>query len=258
MRKNVRKLLCIFPFEEKFFKDRRMPTSYIGHPLTRMAKPGLTRSELLSQLGLPEDARLLAILPGSRQGEATRHLPALLDAVERIRRNHRLTPVLCLPAGFDTTIWEPNLTASIQRVVGQIIKGQTWDILAHAELALAASGTVTIEAALLGTPMVTFYRVNALTWYLGRWLVKAPFLSMVNLVAERRIVPELIQGKMTAKAIAAEAIRLLDDGAARKKMVQDLAEVSSKLASEWDPLETAADHVHLLFLERLGSEDTAE
>lgn len=249
MRESVRQLLCIFPFEEKYFNDRKMPTRYIGHPLTRLVKPTLTRSELLRQLDLPEDARLLAVLPGSRHGESTRHLLTVLDAVGRIVKKHRLTPVLCLPAGFDTTIWEPNLTASIQRVVGQTIKGQTWEILAHAELALAASGTVTIEAALLGTPMVTFYRVNALTWYLGRWMVKAPFLSMVNLVAERRIVPELIQDEMTAEGIAAEGNRLLEDGVARDRMVQDLQEVSKRLASERDPMETAADYVDLVYMD---------
>src|SRR5229473_1985419 len=83
----------------------------------------------------------------------------------------------------------------------QIVEGDTWDALAFSEVALAASGTVTIEAALLGAPMVTFYKVNALSWILGRWLVKAPFLSMVNLVAGRRIVPELIQGDMTGERI---------------------------------------------------------
>ena len=99
--------------------------------------------------------------------------------------------------------WEPARTASIQ-----VKEGSTWDCLAHAEVALAASGTVTIEAALLGAPMVTFYRVNALSWRLGRWMVKAPFLSMVNLVAERRVAAELIQGDMTGERIAAEALQL--------------------------------------------------
>ena len=102
-------------------------------------------------------------------------------------------------------------------------------MLAQAELALAASGTVTVEAALLGVPMVTFYRVNALSWIVGRWLVRAPFLSMVNLVAGRRIVPELIQHEMTPERIAAEAIQLLDNEAERAAMRGGLAEVAGKL-----------------------------
>ena len=112
---------------------------------------------------------------------------------------------------------------------------------------MAASGTVTIEAAILGTPMVTFYRVNALSWILGRWMVKAPFLSMVNLVAGRRVATELIQQEMTGERIAAEAWRLLNDDGARRKMKADLAEVKQKLSSERDPMEVAAECVeHLL------------
>jgi lipid-A-disaccharide synthase len=130
------------------------------------------------------------------------------------------------------------------------VEGETWDALAHSEVALAASGTVTIEAALLRVPMVTFYRVNALSWMLGRRLVKAPFLTMVNLVAGRRVVPELIQDEMTGGRIAAEAIRLLQDGAARESMRNDLAEVSRKLASQRDPMEAAAD-----WIERIASSE---
>ena len=122
-----------------------------------------------------------------------------------------------------------------------LIEGFTWDCLAQAEVALAASGTVTMEAALLGAPMVTFYRVNALSWILGRWMVKAPFLSMVNLVAGRQVAAELIQHDMTGERIAQEASRLLGDEAARRKMMADLEEVRRKLSNDRDPMEMAAE-----------------
>jgi lipid-A-disaccharide synthase len=112
-------------------------------------------------------------------------------------------------------------------------------------VALAASGTVTIEAALCGTPVVTFYRVNALSWMLGRWMVEAPFLSMVNLVAGRKVAAELIQKDMTAEGIAGEALRLLEDGGAREVMRKDLAEVAAKLASDVDPMETCAAYIEM-------------
>jgi lipid-A-disaccharide synthase len=140
--------------------------------------------------------------------------------------------------------WERKEGASIQ-----VMEGATWDALAYSQLALAASGTVTVEAALLGAPMVTFYRVNELSWLLGRWLVRAPFLSMVNLVAGRRVAPELIQGEMTGERIAAEAIRLLDDGGAREEMRAGLAEVKAKLASGGDPMEKAAEWIEKVFSE---------
>jgi len=241
MRATLQRLLCIFPFEEGFFRGHGVPAEYIGHPLSRLAKPKLTRAEFCSKLGVPEVSRIVALLPGSRQGEVARHLPIVLDAAKRLRDQHPVSFVLALPAGFglqNTRFWKPVLAADIQ-----VIEGHTWDALAQAELALAASGTVTIEAAMLGTPMVTFYRVNALSWYLQRWRVRTPFLTMVNLVAGRRVVPELIQEEMTAERIASEASPLLSDVVFRQTMCAGLLEVKTMLGSERDPMETAADWV---------------
>jgi lipid-A-disaccharide synthase len=241
MRATLSRLLCIFPFEEAFFRKHEVPTTYIGHPLARLAKPRLTRAEFCSKLGVQEVSRLVAILPGSRHGELARHMPILLEAVKQIRPRHPVTFVLPLPAGFGiekTRFWKPVQAESIK-----VIEGHTWDALAQAELALAASGTVTIEGAMLGTPMVTFYRVNALSWYLQRWRVRTPFLTMVNLVAGRRVVPELIQDDMTAEKIASEVLRLLEDSEARSIMCSSLAGIAKELASDRDPMETAADWV---------------
>jgi len=241
MRATLSRLLCIFPFEEAFFRKHHVPTTYIGHPLSRLAKPKLTRAELCSKLGIPEVSRIVALLPGSRHGELARHMPILLEAAQRIRQRHPVTFVLPLPAGFgleNTRFWKPVQAESIK-----VVEGHTWDALAQAELALAASGTVTIEGAMLGTPMVTFYRVNALSWYLQRWRVQTPFLTMVNLVAGRRVVPELIQDDMTAERIASEALRLLENVDAMQTMRAGLAEVARNLGSDRDPMETAADWV---------------
>lgn len=253
MRRTLTRLLCIFPFEEQFFYKHGVPTTFIGHPLARIVKPSLTRAEFFEKCGLAPDDRIVVLLPGSRHGEVARHMPYLLDAVKRMQAVKRTQAggkmrfILALSAGFDaehTTFWEPARAASIQ-----VIEGLTWDCLAHAEVALAASGTVTIEAAMLGTPMVTFYRVNALSWRLGRWMVRAPFLSMVNLVAGRRVAAELIQHEMTGERIAAEALGLLNDDHARRKMKADLEEVKQKLSSERDPMEVAADCIDGILVE---------
>lgn len=236
MARSVTRLLSIFPFEASFFEQRGVPTTYIGHPLARIVKASMTREEFLKKFNLP-DKRFIVLLPGSRHGEVERHLPVLIDAVNRLK--HRdLGFVLALPGGFGHTFSERIRGASIQ-----VIEGATWDALAQADLALAASGTVTMEAAMLGCPVVTFYKVNALSWILGRWLVKAPFLSMVNLVAGRKIAAELIQADMTGEKIAWEAAHLLDDPAAYRQVKADLAEVAAKLATERDPIESAADWV---------------
>jgi lipid-A-disaccharide synthase len=248
MRRTIARLLCIFPFEEAFFWKHGVRTTFIGHPLAQIVKPSLTRLEFCEKFGYREHDTLIALLPGSRHGEVARHLPFLLDAVRRIREQRPAVRfLLALPAGFGlqrTKFWEPMCAAHIQ-----VIEGGTWDCLAQSEVALAASGTVTMEAALLGAPMLTFYRVNALTWILGRWMVKAPFLSMVNLVAGREIVAELIQSDMTGPRIASEALRLLDDESARRNMRADLADVRSKLWSERDPMAAAADCIEQVLAE---------
>jgi lipid-A-disaccharide synthase len=268
MRTTIQRLLCIFPFEEQFFRERGVPASYIGHPLAGMVRPSMTRAEFLDRIGVASAGHgaappqgsvppIIALLPGSRHGEVARHLPYVLDAAGRILRSREKSQrpvfVLALPPGFGydeseirhtVKFWERKEGASIQ-----VREGITWDALAYSQLALAASGTVTVEAALLGAPMVTFYRVNELSWLLGRWLVRAPFLSMVNLVAGRRVAPELIQGEMTGDRIAAEAIRLLDDETAREEMRAGLAEVKAKLASGGDSMEKAAEWIEKVFSE---------
>ena len=238
MRRLIDKLLCIFPFEEAFFAKHGIDAQYIGHPLTRLLRPPTARIEMRRELGVRPDETLIALLPGSRKGEIARHLPFLKDAAQRIAGVRHPAPrfVLALPPGIN--IKERFSGSSIQ-----IMEGRTWGVLACADLALAASGTVTIEAALLGTPMVTFYRVNRLSWLMGKLLVRVPFYSMVNLIAGRRIVPELIQGEMTGERLAGEALRLLDDPEAIETMRRDLRTVAANLSGKDDPMEVAASVV---------------
>jgi lipid-A-disaccharide synthase len=243
MRRTIDRLLCIFPFEPEFFARHGIDATYIGHPLTRLVKPSASRAELRRGFGIPEDTPLVALLPGSRIGEAARHLPILLDAVERLRAGVKPVPrfVIAVPPG--TIPLGSNFRERISSASIQLLEGKTWDVLVCADVALAASGTVTIEACLLGTPMVAFYRVNNLSWWMGKALVRVPFYSMVNLVAGRRIVPELIQDQMTAEGLAREALVLLENDDKREGMRRDLAEVAGKLAGPEDPLEVAASLV---------------
>jgi lipid-A-disaccharide synthase len=240
MRRTIDRLLCIFPFEPEFFVPAGIDATYIGHPLTRLVKPSASRDELRRRLGVSSGVRLIALLPGSRQGEAARHLPVLIEAVEKIR-SANVGPthfILAVPPG--TLPPGSSFRERISELSIQLLEGQTWDILASADLALAASGTVTIEASLLGTPLIAFYRVNNLTWWMGRHLVNVPFFSMVNLVAGRRVVPELIQDDLTAARLSGEALRLLADPSALENMRRDLGAVAAKLSGPEDPLESAA------------------
>ena len=245
MRRAIDRLLCIFPFEPEFFARHGIDAVYIGHPLTRLIKPSASRAELRRDFDIPDGVPLIALLPGSRTGEAARHLPILLETVERLRRAIQPAPrfILAVPPGTvpPGSIFRERISAASI----QLQEGRTWDVLVSADVALAASGTVTIEACLLGTPMVTFYRVNQLSWWMGKALVRVPFYSMVNLVAGRKIIPELIQDQMTPDALAREALALLDSESAREKMREELAQVAQELSGpaeqqREDPLEVAA------------------
>jgi lipid-A-disaccharide synthase len=244
MRRTIDRLLCIFPFEPEFFSAAGIDAAYIGHPLTRLVKPSAPRDELRRRYGIPAGTPLVALLPGSREGEAARHLPILFETVEKIRQRHIGRPphfILAIPPG--TLPPESNFRERISRSSIQLQEGQSWDVLACSDLALAASGTVTIEAALLGTPLIAFYRVTRLTWWMGRRLVNVPFFSMVNLVAGRRVIPELIQDDLTPERLSQEALRLLSDGSARENMRTELSQVAQKLSGRENPLERAADLV---------------
>jgi lipid-A-disaccharide synthase len=255
MRRTIDRLLCIFPFEPEFFARHGMHAVYIGHPLTRLVHPSASRAELRRRFGIPDDTPLIALLPGSRMGEAARHLPILLDAVERLRSLAKSPPRFILAVQPDTLPLGSNFRERISAASIQLLKGKTWDVLVCADVALAASGTVTIEACLLGTPMVTFYRVNKLSWWMGKALVRVPFYSMVNLVAGRKIVPELIQDQMTPENLASETLALLEDEAAREGMRRDLAEVAQKLSGQDDPMEVAAALIESRLAEKQSKEE---
>lgn len=225
IRRTVRRLLCIFPFEEAFFRKEGVEATYIGHFLAGLVRPSTTREEFFRKHGLAAGRPLIAVLPGSRRGEASRHLPALVDAAERLHREDGAGLILPASATTGAAFFRERLPGAPIHV----IEGESWDAMAHADLALAASGTVTVEAALLGTPMVTFYKVTTPSWLAGKLLVNVPFYSMVNLIAGREVVPELMQGRMTGERIAAEARRLLVNGPARAEMKSGLAEVRRKL-----------------------------
>ena len=241
IRERVDKLFCLFPFEEAWFRERGVDATYIGHPLASVAHLTRSRDEFFARHGLPPTSQLVTLLPGSRSGEMHRHLPVLLDSVAALRRQFALSVVLATPKGFRIPEALSKYREPLKALSIKVVENETWDCIGHADVALAASGTVTIEAAVLGTPMVTFYKVSPLSWYGGRQLIKVPFLSMVNLVAGRKIVPELIQHEMTARNIAAAAEELLRSTARADRMRADLACVRQSLTREGNPLGRAAD-----------------
>jgi lipid-A-disaccharide synthase len=241
IRNLVDKLFCLFPFEEEWFRRHGVDATYIGHPLAVRARTSMSREEFLNRHHLQPDQRLIVLLPGSRAGEASRHLPVLLDTIALLRERLPLSAVLATPRGLYKLPAFETFRERVHALSIKVVEDETWDCIGHADLALAASGTVTMEAAVLGTPMVTFYKVNPLSWWAGRRLVKVPFLSMVNLIAERQIVPELIQHHMTPGNLAKASEELLTQPSRADRMRADLAAVRKVLTKEGDPLHRAAD-----------------
>lgn len=241
IRELVDHLFCLFPFEEQWFQERGVPATYIGHPLASMVRTSCSRDEFLRRHDLPRDRQTIVLLPGSREGEAVRHMPDLLQAVRILRDRFRLSVVLATPKGFGGSAVVQRFREPIRDLSIKVLEDQTWDAMGHSDVALAASGTVTVEAAILGTPMVIFYKVSPVSWHAGRRLVKVPYFSMVNLIAEREIAPELIQHDMNPERIAAETATLLTDGRRAERMRQDLATLKKTLAADGDPFERVAD-----------------
>ena len=232
IRRNVNELHCIFPFEEEFFRARGVAAHYIGNPPARLVRASAEPAELKQAFGFDPERPLVTLCPGSRRGELDRHWPILRDAVLMLARNSNLQFALALPRGSAAPA--ENLAPV------RLVEGRTWDALAAADVALVASGTVATEAAMLGTPMITFYKVAPATWVVGRPFVRVPFYTMVNLIAGRRVVPELIQHDMRPQRIAAAAERLLADAAEREAQRRGLAEVAARLRTAHDPLERSA------------------
>jgi lipid-A-disaccharide synthase len=244
MRRVIDLLLCIFPFEEAFFREHKVKTAYIGHPLASRIRPSLAREQFFRKHNLDPGRPLIAVLPGSRRGEALRHLPELVRAAEILSKDRALSFVLpaspnCGAAFFNERIGSTGIHA---------IEGESWDALAYCDVALAKSGTGNVEAALLGAPMVTFYRVTGVSWTIGKLLVDVPFYSMVNLIAQKKVVPELMQDEMTGERLAAETAHLLDDASERGKMREELARVAALLSGNGiDAISRAADAIERMF-----------
>ena len=219
--------------------ERGVGAEFVGHPLSDLVRIETTREAFFHQHGFSASEPLVAVLPGSREGEAIRHFPALQDAVARMADEGARQFVLPVAptAGRDF------FARSWQGPPVRFLENQTADGLGHADVGLVASGTATIEAAILGTPMVTFYRLAWPSYQLARHLVDVPFYSMVNILAGKPIVPECMQQDCTGAKLATETLRLVRMETARCRMTQELAQVRDTLCTEVPASERAAEAI---------------
>ncbi len=228
LRRYVRKLVCIFPFELDYFRRAGVEVEYVGHPLLDRARATLTREEFFAAHRLNPRQPHICLLPGSRNQEVVRHLPVLLEAATRLVRERPLQFTL-----VQAPTVESNLLSGLVR--GQphlsltILRECPYNALSACDVAVVSSGTATVETLLLGAPMVVVYRVAAASWWLGRVLVRTPFYSMVNLLAGQCLVPELIQKDFTPARVAEEVERLLSDPGARGRIQTEMERIRAEL-----------------------------
>jgi lipid-A-disaccharide synthase len=225
----VSEMLVIIPFEREFYAQNGVEVEFVGHPLSELEAPKVSREDFAARWGLDASRRWIALLPGSRSKELRLNLPAMLGAAERLGTEFEFV----MPVA--STLDEDWVRQQISLCAGNVDVKLTDDArasLLHARVAVVASGTATVEAALIGTPFVMVYRVAGLTWTLGRHLVKLPHYGMVNLVAGREVVPELIQDRFTPENVERAVRALLEDGTARQNMTEGLSEVRKLLRGE--------------------------
>jgi lipid-A-disaccharide synthase len=234
--------LCIFPFEEQWYRSRGVKADFIGHPLVGSVAAKRTRTEFADACGLHASQPIVALLPGSRSGEIAHHMPALMQACKLIKQGRDVQFVLALAPGVQQSQIVPYLMPDVPM---RVVEDATYDALRAADVSIVSSGTATVEAALMDAPMIVVYRLAPLTAAIARLLVRTPMFAMVNLIAGKLVVPELVQNDFTPARLAGEAIRLLNSPNARAEMRQGLAEVREKLGPP-GAVERAADLIAVM------------
>ncbi len=249
VRRRFAKALCIFPFEEKFFSDAGVPTKFIGHPLVGAVQATKDRKQFCEELGLDASRSIVTLLPGSRSGELAHHLPVLREACAQI--NGRVPAQFVIAAARAQDVEQLKAGWPTGLVV-RVVEGETYNALAAANAAIVSSGTATVETALLNVPMVVIYRVSPLTATLAKPLVRTPYFAMVNLIAEKKVVPELVQGDFTPERVAQETLQLLQEPNAREAQRRGLEEVRKRLGPP-GAVERAADEIASLLQRTAGN-----
>jgi lipid-A-disaccharide synthase len=253
LRDYIDKALVIFPFEEKFYRDRGVDATFVGHPLADLPNPAIERSDYAARFGLDIGKPWITLMPGSRVKEVRMNLPTMLEAASQIGSSYEfLLPVAPM---LDRTF--------LKRLIGPQQKitlvPESLPALWHSRAGIIASGTATVEAAMMRTPFVMVYRVSPLTYMLGKPRVKVPHFAMVNLIAGEKIVPELVQRDFVAENVVAQVREILPDGPARDRMLEGLARVKGKLRGpagvegiESHPADRAAEIILALVSDRIG------
>ena len=230
VQKYIDRMLVIFPFEQQFYRDNGVQAEFVGHPLAEMPPPTTPRARFAADNGLDPARTWIGLLPGSRAKEIGDHLPVMLDAARKLPQQglEFLLP-LAPTLNADQRAMVLHLVNQLGGALPIHLVNDAPAALFHARASIVASGTATVEAALIGNPFVVVYRVSHLTYAIAKRVVTVPHVAMVNLIAEKRVVPELIQDQFTAANIVGQIEPLLPDGPPRQSMMEELARIRGLL-----------------------------
>jgi lipid-A-disaccharide synthase len=226
--RRVKKMLVLFPFEVPIYERAGVAVEWVGHPLLDIVKPTLSRKEGFERFGLDSQRPVLGLLPGSRMSEIHRLLPILLGTVSLLQREiPSLQCIIPLASSIPKAMVSPLIENSSVPIT--LVEGQAYDVMNVSDLLITASGTATLEGAILGKPMVIIYKVSSLSYWIGRALIHVDHIGLANLVAGRRIAPELIQEDANPKRIAEETLRILKTPGLLRQMGGLMSEVRNRL-----------------------------
>ena len=243
--RRVDRMAVILPFEKDFYRERGMEVEYVGHPLLDIVPRDLKRDEVLGEMGLTDRSPILGLLPGSRTEEVRNLLPVMIQAAERLRGRY---PDLTCLLPLASTI-PPELVRSFtdpSPLPVRVLPGDIYRLLTACDLAFVASGTATLETAILQVPMVILYRVSPLSFWLAKRVVRVPHIGLVNLIAGEEIVPELIQHDVTPERLADEGLAILESRQRRENMIEKMKALRARLGAHSASERTAAMAIQLI------------
>lgn len=241
----IKKMIVIFPFEKKIYEEAQIDVDFVGHPLLDSIRSQFSREEAFQQFSLSSGVTTIGLLPGSRMNEVKRHLPPMIEAIPLISK--QINPVqFIIPVAPGLDLGEVQNLVGSKRENIRVVENNTYDVMRISDVVIVASGTATIEAAIMGAPMIVVYRVSPLTYLLGKMLIKVKNIGMVNIIAGKTVVPELIQKDVTPEKITSAVVQILENPSKQEEIKKELNRLKEKIGKSGASFRAAQIIISLL------------
>jgi len=241
----IKKMIVIFPFEKKIYEEAQIDVDFVGHPLLDAIRSQFSREEAFQQFSLSSGVTTIGLLPGSRMNEVKRHLPPMIEAIPLISK--QINPVqFIIPVAPGLDLGEVQNLVGSKRENIRVVENNIYDVMRISDVVIVASGTATMEAAIMGAPMIVVYRVSPLTYLLGKMLIKVKNIGMVNIIAGKTVVPELIQKDVTPEKITSAVVQILENPSKQEEIKKELNSLKEKIGKSGASFRAAQIIISLL------------